>query len=107
METKMFCALGQEGADMLKNGNFTFNDHKYSIQPEKFESDPALQETWQVTSTSYDPDTDQDFVASIEGKKYPFMATQFHPEKVTQAWNDNYGINHSWESMELNTYFAK
>jgi len=34
------------------------------------------------------------------------MATQFHPEKVTQAWNDNYGINHSWESMKLNRYFG-
>ena len=26
---------------------------------------------------------------------------------MTQAWNDNYGINHSWESIELNTFFGR
>ena len=102
----MFCALGEEGVSLLKNGNFTFNNHQYSVSPSKFESDPSLAEMWDVTSTSYDPTTDQDFAASYEGKKYPFMATQFHPEKATQAWNDNYDINHSWQSIELNTYFA-
>lgn len=60
---------------------------------------------WDVTSVSYDAN-DKAFVASIEGKKYPFMATQFHPEKVTQAWNDGYGINHSWQSMQLNKFFG-
>lgn len=62
---------------------------------------------WDVTSLSYDTEHKRPFVASIEGKKYPFMATQFHPEKTTQAWNDNYGINHSWESMELNSFFGR
>lgn len=60
---------------------------------------------WWITSISYDEEK-KPFVATMEGKKYPFMGTQFHPEKVTQAWNDNYGINHSWESMELNKFFG-
>jgi anthranilate/para-aminobenzoate synthase component II len=36
-----------------------------------------------VTSTSISPVDKKEFVSSIEAKKYPFMATQFHPEKVT------------------------
>lgn len=35
------------------------------------------------------------------------MATQFHPEKVTQIWAKNSGINHSWESISLNKKFAE
>jgi gamma-glutamyl hydrolase len=91
----------------LQAGNFTLNSHQYSIPQETFFTDPGLKEMWEVTSLSYDPNTKRPFVASIEGKKYPFMATQFHPEKVTQAWNDNYGINHSWESMEINSFFGR
>lgn len=104
--TKMFCPMGDESLK-LQEGNYTLNSHQYSIPQETFETDPGLKEMWDVTSLSYDPNLKKPFVATIEGKKYPFMATQFHPEKVTQAWNDNYGINHSWQSMELNMFFGQ
>ena len=43
----------------------------------------------------------------MEANKYPFMATQFHPEKPSQAWNnDKDGMNHSWEAVQLNRHFA-
>jgi hypothetical protein len=34
------------------------------------------------------------------------MATQFHPEKIPHIWAPGYDINHSWESIRLNRYFA-
>jgi len=100
----MYCPMGLEAFN-LQSGNYTLNSHQYSIPPETFRTDEGLKEMWDVTAVSYDADN-KPFVASIEGKKYPFMATQFHPEKVTQAWNDGYGINHSWESMQLNKFFG-
>ena len=81
-ETKMFCPLGEEAMQFQK-GNFTLNSHSWSIPPSTFETDAGLKEMWDVTSTSFDSAHNRTFVASIEGKKYPFMATQFHPEKVT------------------------
>ena len=42
----------------------------------------------------------------MESEKYPFMGTQFHPEKQIFQWNDNEGYNHEWDSVQLNRYFA-
>lgn len=86
-------------------GNYTLNHHQFSVSPDKFKTDQGLKDFWDVTSISYDANK-RPFVSSMESKKYPIMGTQFHPEKVTQAWNDNYGINHSWESVKLNRYFG-
>jgi hypothetical protein len=70
----MYCPMGDE-ALKLASGNFTLNSHQFSIPPETFVTDPGLKEMWDVTSTSYDSTHKKTFVASIEGKKYPFMAT--------------------------------
>lgn len=102
--SKMYCPMGLEAMRFQKE-DFTINSHSFSIPPETFEKDEGLKEMWDVITVTYNADK-KPFVSSIEGKKYPFMATQFHPEKVTQAWNDNYGINHSWESMHFNRFFA-
>ena len=59
-----------------------------------------------MTALSYDYLNDRWFVASIESKKYPILGTQYHPEKNTQAWNDAFGFNHSWESQQLTRFFA-
>jgi len=104
LETKMYCEMGDD-AYKLSSGNFTLNSHSWSVSPETFETDKGLKDFWDVTAVSYDADG-KAFVASMEAKKYPIMGTQYHPEKVTQAWNDGYGINHSWESVHLNRIFA-
>ena len=61
---------------------------------------------WQVTSFSRLPDGTK-FVASIESLKYPFYATQFHPEKPSQIWTDGTNIDHTWTSIGLQELFAK
>lgn len=73
--------------------------------------DKKLRDFWTITSTSEVASTEQGgkprkFIASIEAKKYPFVGTQFHPEKVTQTWIEDMGIDHSWKSIELNRYFG-
>jgi len=103
-ESKMFCEMGPE-AYLFEKGNFTFNAHSFSIDPKTFETDSALSKFWDVTSTSYDKVNDREFVATMEAKNYPFMATQFHPEKTTEVWAPGYEINHSWESIRLNRHF--
>jgi len=71
--------------------------------------DEGLRDFWTLTSitNSTSSGAPKSFVATIEAKKYPFMATQFHPEKSTQAWNDpKYNMNHSWMAQKLNRMFA-
>jgi gamma-glutamyl hydrolase len=105
--TKMFCSMEEEHVETLKNGNVTYNSHKWSIRPETMESDEGLKAFWDVTSISYDANNTK-FIASVEAKNYPIMGTQFHPEKTTMSWNDEtvYHFNHSWESIKTNRHFA-
>ena len=52
-----------------------------------------------------DPVSGDTFVASMESAKYPFMGVQFHPEKVGSMYNND-NLNHSWQSINYNRYFA-
>jgi len=58
----------------------------------------GLANFWDVTSLSYTLNGTA-FVASIEAKDYPIFGTQFHPEKPSQLWIDEYNIDHSWENI--------
>ena len=94
---------------MFEKGNFTYNYHRHAVSLESFESDPGLASFWDVTtSSSFGGST---WAATIESKNYPIYATMFHPEKPSGLWIDSakhpHGINHSWESIQLNSHFSK
>lgn len=85
----------------------TYNAHSYGVDPSKFETDQGLSDMFELTSVSTIPGTDgKTFAATIEGKKYPFFGTQFHPEMTSQTWRLGNNVNHSWISIQLNRHFA-
>ena len=104
-QTKMWRMFGPAARE-FETKAFTFNSHQWSIRPETFETDKGLASFWDVTSISETAEG-VPFVASIESKKYPIMATQFHPEKPSEVWTDGLNINHSWESIQLQEMFSK
>jgi len=104
-ETKMYRGLGPFAEEFARK-NLTYNSHRYGIAPSTFQSDKGLHEFWDVTAESFMPNGTA-FVASIEAKNYPIMATQFHPEKPSSLWTDGYNINHEWESIEIQEHFAR
>mmetsp|Transcript_18328 Transcript_18328/g.13321 ORF Transcript_18328/g.13321 Transcript_18328/m.13321 type:complete len:89 (+) Transcript_18328:693-959(+) len=60
-----------------------------------------------VTAISYMPEPDnRPFVASIEGKRYPILGTQYHPEIPYNVYLEDQGINHEWLSVQLNRNIA-
>jgi len=106
-ETRMF--KDYSDAEMFEKGNFTYNMHRHAVSLENFESDAGLSTFWDVTSTSsFNGST---WASTIESKNYPIYATMFHPEKTSELWIDSakhpHGINHSWESIQLNSHFSK
>lgn len=46
-------------------------------------------------------------VAVFQHKKYPFIAVQFHPEKIQFEYSDSYAINKSELAMQVNSGFSK
>lgn len=82
-----------------------FNHHSYGLSLEVFEQDKGLGAMFKPTSTSTDPVSGDTFVASMESPDYPFMGTQFHPEKILAMYNND-NIDHSWKSLNYSRYFA-
>ena len=108
-ETKMFADLGDD-AWLFTQNPMALNSHSYGVNPEGFTTDEGLASFYRLTSVSYEPgSTPEDsrpFTATVEAYDYPFFATGFHPEKTLEMYNDNSGVNHSWESIRLNRYFT-
>ena len=102
----VFGPLGDRAYD-FENNNQTLNSHSWGVDPNSFNSDAGLGSFYKLTSISYEPDIPYaPFTATMEAYDYPFFASQFHPEKTFTMFNDDSGINHSWESIEDNRYFA-
>ena len=100
--------FGPLGKDVYKfsDSALTHNSHIYGVNPDSFITDKSLSEFYKLTSVSYEPKTGRPFGATIEAYNYPFFGTQFHPEKTITMFNDDSGVNHSWESIHMNRYFA-
>lgn len=62
------------------NYNLTLENHMYGMPPFMYKRFPDLAEWYTITSTTKDRNGTV-YVSSMEGKKYPFTGTQWHPEK--------------------------
>ncbi len=43
----------------------------------------------------------QVYISTMESKKYPYTATQWHPEKNAFEWGDKLHIPHSKEAIDV------
>lgn len=106
-DTKLFGDLGSY-AHRYEEVASLWQSHTWAISPDSFETDEGLKSKFRLTSIQYTTDESATpFTGTMESPDYPFFATQFHPEKATFNFNDDYGINHSEESMILNDYFYR
>ena len=100
----MFSILGDD-AHVFENYKITYNHHSWGVSQDTFKNDKGLSSIFTPTSISYDDDG-VPFVASMESKKYPFFATQFHPEKAQFIFYPKTQIDHSTTSIFYNRYFG-
>lgn len=104
-ETKLYSWLGPE-ARLFEDHNVTYNSHHWSMNPDKFNTDKGLSDMFKLTAISHMPDG-RPIVASVESDRYPFIGTQFHPEKPTRIFKEDQAVNHSWVSIQLNKHFSE
>ncbi|GAX73089.1 hypothetical protein CEUSTIGMA_g542.t1 [Chlamydomonas eustigma] len=60
--------------------NLALENHMYGMPPYMYERYPVLSEWYNIISTTKDRNGTV-YISSMEGKKYPFFGTQWHPEK--------------------------
>ena len=83
--SKMFTNISPKLAKYLSTAPTTLNLHKNCVSTETFKSNKKLNNFFRVLSTNYDRQG-KEFVSTMEGIKYPFYATQWHPEKNSFEW---------------------
>lgn len=80
--------FGSAGSDMINiyqdtdsiTGSVTMNNHFFGISQKDFMDNSLLMSAFDILSYNLDRDN-KIFVSTVEHKKYPFYASQWHPEK--------------------------
>jgi len=68
----------------------TYNSHDLYISVQDFYASEYLRENFNILSISMNQNKTVKFISTVEGKKYPIYATQFHPEKSAYDFNPNF-----------------
>ncbi|GLD98673.1 hypothetical protein PINS_up007390 [Pythium insidiosum] len=96
---------------LLAEKPITMNNHHQGITPTYFAKFEKLTSFYSVLSTNVDRQG-REFISTIEGKKYPVYAVQFHPEKNSFEYGEYPDgspyevIDHSFDAIRMGQYFA-
>lgn len=92
-KSKLWNDLDQTNLEYVFNNGYVLYDHNCGFTPDAFNKSDAFKKGFVVgTSTA---DNGKEFVSIVEDKKYPFFASQFHPEK------------NQFERVEVNSFLDK
>lgn len=83
----------------------TTNLHHDGVTLSSFFGSPQLSSFFDIISTNKDR-KGKEFISTMEAKKYPILAVQWHPERNQFEWAIERGINHSMEVVVANAWTA-
>ena len=87
--SKFWTRVGIDLAKQVFSTESTYFTHLCGLRPEHFLQNSKLSSSFNLLATSKTREGIE-FVSSIEHKKYPFIANQFHPEKNLYNGEDLY-----------------
>ncbi|CAI5516310.1 unnamed protein product [Closterium sp. Naga37s-1] len=107
-DRNMFAWMRRRLVDRLEKENLTMENHKYGLTPETFNADEGLSSFFNILTTTADEDG-KEYISTVEAKRYPFTALQWHPEKNAYEWG-NPIFPHSSDAVQIThaagTFFA-
>lgn len=93
----------------LQDKPIAMENHVAGLSMSAFLENPALGKFWKVLSLSLDKQGAA-YISTMEGRSYPFTATQWHPEKNPFEWTPALHIPHTFDairmSQEIANYFV-
>ncbi|GFR43452.1 hypothetical protein Agub_g4535 [Astrephomene gubernaculifera] len=93
----------------LQNKPIAMENHQSGLSMSAVLENPALGRFFKVLSLSLDK-SGVAYVSTLEGRNYPFTATQWHPEKNAYEWTPHLHIPHDTDairmSQEVANYFV-
>ncbi|XP_057308322.1 gamma-glutamyl hydrolase A-like [Hydractinia symbiolongicarpus] len=103
--SRLFEDMDKKMMQDLMFEKITLNMHHSGISPELYGTNLKLNAMYRVLSTNFD-EKGVEFVSTVEGIKYPFYGTQWHPEKNLFEWTTREAINHSPEAVAVAQYLS-
>ena len=103
--SKLFADISPELAKYLSTASTTLNLHHNCVSVETFKANKKLNNFFHVLSTNNDRNG-KEFVSTMEGIKYPFYSTQWHPEKNSFEWSTALNIPHYPMSIKVTEYMS-
>ncbi|XP_067673156.1 gamma-glutamyl hydrolase A-like [Haliotis asinina] len=104
-ESRLLGSASPNIINTLSKEKVTPNFHHWGVMEKTFSTTPSLHDFYRVMSTNKDR-AGKVFVSTMEAFKYPFYATQWHPEDINYGWNPNSDIDHTPEAILVTQYFA-
>eukprot|EP00929_Paragymnodinium_shiwhaense_P108157 TRINITY_DN74482_c0_g1_i1.p1 TRINITY_DN74482_c0_g1~~TRINITY_DN74482_c0_g1_i1.p1 ORF type:complete len:379 (-),score=65.99 TRINITY_DN74482_c0_g1_i1:427-1503(-) len=83
----------------------TTNLHHDGVTPHTFNGSEALRSFFRVISTNADR-KGKVFISTVEAKRYPIVAMQWHPERNAFQWTPSGNISHSPSAVAANYWTA-
>lgn len=84
--SRLFGSLSADLYSIFATQNVTINLHHDGVYPSLFQTNPQLASFYNLLSTNVDR-KGVPFASSMEGKKFPIYAVQFHPERNQFEWD--------------------
>jgi gamma-glutamyl hydrolase len=104
-QSEIFQDMSPELEQYLGTVPITANFHDWSVTVKSFDKSEKMKNFFDVLSTSVDRNGTK-FVSTMEGKKYPFFTTQWHPEKNSFEWTPVRNMSHVAEAIETTQYMS-
>lgn len=90
---------------MSKEPLFYFN-HKFGFYPETFKRNKILNQKYRIVAKTMTRGK-REIIAFVESVKYPFYASQYHPEKIEYEVHSKSSINRSEHAKEMARQLAQ
>jgi gamma-glutamyl hydrolase len=96
--SRLYGSMEKRIVDIFRTQAIAENLHQLGLSPQLYAHNERFRSTWDILSVNVDR-KDAEFVSSMEAKKYPFYATQFHPERNAYEWDREEALIHSADAV--------
>jgi gamma-glutamyl hydrolase len=96
--SRLFGSMDKRIVEIFRTQPIAQNLHELGLSPVSYNQHERMRTTWDVLSVNLDREG-KAFVSSMESKRYPFYATQFHPERNAYEWDNEEALIHSADAV--------
>ncbi|KAH9313801.1 hypothetical protein KI387_022428, partial [Taxus chinensis] len=98
-ESDLFKRFSPKLLNKLTTQRLAMQNHMFGLSPERLQGNAELSKFFKILTTSTD-ESDETYVSTVQGHKYPVTGFQWHPEKNAFEWGTA-TIPHSEDAVQV------